>query len=232
MLPKPPHKNHPDYSYSDRKRRQHLRPSYDDSPRPLSPITVALIIIAALLVAAGCGSTGSDIAGDVSTALEEAAGEIGGSSRPSGEAATVTVTQVTDGDTVEIDPAIMGHTEVRLVGIDAPEDTSETDPLGPQATAFAEKRLEGERVEVMVAQDAIGPYERLLANISRDGSLFSERLLSRGLAQTLFIEPNTRFKAEFEAIQSQAREANKGIWGLPPSKQCELADRGNGLGGC
>lgn len=188
------------------------------------------LILGALLLGGGCGGAGEDFAGNVSTAIEQAASEAG-SSAQSGEGRTVTVTEVTDGDTVSISPVVMGHSQLRLVGVDAPEATSETDPIGPQATAFAERRLEGEQVQLMVAPDPVGPYDRLLGNVSRDGKLFAERLLARGLSQTLFYEPNTEHRSEFEAIQRRAREADKGIWGLSPERACELKDRGNGIGG-
>lgn len=195
-------------------------------------LAAAIIIPSALLVLSGCGSTGSDIAGDVSTAVEQAAPEGGSGSSTSGGARTVTVERAIDADTIELAEPIMGRTDLRLVGVDAPESVGgEVDPLGKKASAFTKRRLEGERVEVLVAQDGVGPYDRLLANARHDGRIFSKSLLSAGYAQTLFIEPNLRFKAEFETIQSRAREQNRGIWGLPPSQQCKMSSRGNGVGG-
>ena len=63
--------------------------------------------------------------------------------------ATVTVSRVVDGDTIEISPAVSGNEEVRLVGMDTPEtkDPSEgVEPLGPEASAFATEELTGQSV--------------------------------------------------------------------------------------
>ena len=38
----------------------------------------------------------------------------------------VTVSRVVDGDTVEVDPAVDGLTEVRLIGVDTPETSHPT----------------------------------------------------------------------------------------------------------
>jgi micrococcal nuclease len=60
--------------------------------------------------------------------------------------ATVTVSRVVDGDTIEISPVIDGVEEVRLIGVDTPEtkDPDEgEEPYGPEASAFATDELAG-----------------------------------------------------------------------------------------
>ncbi len=62
--------------------------------------------------------------------------------------ATVTVTRVVDGDTVEISPAVEGVSEVRLIGVDTPETkdpSEEVEPFGPEASEFATARLQGQQ---------------------------------------------------------------------------------------
>jgi micrococcal nuclease len=41
---------------------------------------------------------------------------------------------------------------------------------------------------------------------------------------------NYRYEARFSQAQDHARQARWGIWSLPKEQQCELADRGNGIG--
>ena len=35
----------------------------------------------------------------------------------------------------------------------------------------------------------------------------------------------------FLEAQREAKEANRGLWGLPPGELCQQTDRGNGIGG-
>ncbi|MCA1716751.1 MAG: thermonuclease family protein, partial [Actinobacteria bacterium] len=59
--------------------------------------------------------------------------------------ATVKVTRVVDGDTVDITPAVDGVTRVRLIGVDTPE-TRDPDcgvqPYGNEAKAFTTSELQ------------------------------------------------------------------------------------------
>ena len=61
-----------------------------------------------------------------------------------GRGATVTVSNVIDGDTIEVSPAVNGLKDVRLIGVDTPEtvDPAEgVEPYGPQASAFSTREL-------------------------------------------------------------------------------------------
>ena len=76
-------------------------------------------------------------------------------------------------------------------------------------------------------------YGRLLAYAYlTDGTMFNETLLREGYAQVAIFPPNTRYLERFEEAQEEAREARRGIWGLPEGELCRLRDRGNGIGGC
>jgi micrococcal nuclease len=147
--------------------------------------------------------------------------------------ATVTVTSVTDGDTIEISPTIRGTEDVRLIGIDTPEtvDPSEgVEPYGPQASAFAERELTGRKVGLEFDQEKVDQYGRLLAYVYANGSMFNEKLVEKGYAQAYPYPPNTVHEGKFAAAQSRARASGIGIWGLSTAQQCKLADRGNGIG--
>jgi hypothetical protein len=43
--------------------------------------------------------------------------------------------------------------------------------------------------------------------------------------------PNVKYVERFLAAQREARAEGAGLWGLPDNKLCQLADRGNGIGG-
>jgi len=147
--------------------------------------------------------------------------------------ATVTVSRVVDGDTVEISPSIGGTEDVRLIGVDTPETVDpeeEVEPYGPEASDFATSELEGERVDLEFGQEKFDDYDRLLAYIYVDGQMFNEMLVEQGYAQAYPYEPNTKYADRFEEAQQEARASGLGIWGLSLQEQCRLANHGNGLG--
>lgn len=150
---------------------------------------------------------------------------------------SVSVTRVIDGDTIEVSPKINGTEDVRLIGIDTPETAGSPrgeQPFGKKASEFSEEKLKGRRVELRFDVEKKDQYDRLLAYVYLpDGSMFNEMLLRKGYAQVATFPPNVRHLGSFEAAQREAREAGRGIWGLPESRLCKLTDRGNGIGvGC
>jgi micrococcal nuclease len=147
--------------------------------------------------------------------------------------ATVTVSRVVDGDTIEISPRIGVNEEVRFIGIDTPEtkDPSEgVEPYGPEASAFATEELSGQRVHLEFDEEREDQYGRLLAYVYAGGQMFNEVMLEEGYAQAYPYEPNTKYEDRFAAAQEEARAAGLGIWGLSLAQQCKLANRGNGIG--
>ena len=107
--------------------------------------------------------------------------------------ATVTVTRVVDGDTIDISPSVKGRSRVRLIGMDTPEVYFGTQPYGPEASAFAKRELDGQEVELELDVQKIDPYGRLLAYVYLpDGSMFNETLLREGYAQVATFPPNVK----------------------------------------
>lgn len=185
-------------------------------------------------VLVGCDQSASEIQQSAERAVSEARQQIAPEgTQSSGGAATqrVTVTRAVDGDTVEIEPAVRGKTDLRLIGVDSPElDGSE--PLSQEAADFTASALEGEQVRLTLGRDPVDPYGRLLGVVKPEGQprTHGTILLERGYAQTLWYEPNTAHRPLYEATQEYARQSRAGIWGLPLGKRCELENNGNGIG--
>ena len=194
-----------------------------------------LVLAACLSLAAGCSpAAGRDVAADALDAVREAAPSGDAGERPSGSE-EVRVTRAVDGDTLEISPDVDGHTDVRLIGVDAPESAipGETpQPLGKDAAAFTSRALEGRTVVLTFDEELVDPYERLLAyaRLPRADHTHNERLVRLGLAQVAIFEPNDALASELYAAQDAAQTPSSGIWSLPTRQQCRLADRGNGIG--
>jgi micrococcal nuclease len=147
-------------------------------------------------------------------------------------AATVRVTRVVDGDTIDISPSVEGRSRVRLIGMDTPEVHFGTQPYGPEASAFAKRELDGREAKLELDVQKIDPYGRLLAYVYLpDGRMFNETLLEEGYAQVATFPPNVKYQERLLKAQREAREANRGLWGLSAGELCQQTDRGNGIGG-
>lgn len=128
--------------------------------------------------------------------------------------ATVLVTRVVDGDTIEA--RMDGEVEdVRLIGVDTPETVKPGEPVqcfGPRASDFTRRQLEGRRVRLVFGVERRDVYDRLLAYAYIGGRFFTPALLRRGLARSLTIPPNDRFAARFERLELAAARAGRGLW--------------------
>jgi micrococcal nuclease len=146
--------------------------------------------------------------------------------------ATVTVTRVIDGDTIDISPSVEGRSRVRFIGMDTPEVHFGTQPYGPEASAFAKRELNGEEVSLELDVQKIDPYGRLLAYVYLpSGEMFNETLVEEGYAQVATFPPNVKYVDRFLEAQRGARAANSGLWGLSAAELCQQTDRDNGIGG-
>jgi micrococcal nuclease len=138
---------------------------------------------------------------------------------------------VVDGDTIEVSPSVDGIRDVRLIGMDTPETYGGEEPLGPQASSYTKVALTGQRVALEFDEERTDSYGRVLAYVWTSGdAMFNSQLVRRGLAQVATFPPNTKYVNQFKATQQQARAEKRGIWSLPQAQQCQLADRGNGIG--
>jgi micrococcal nuclease len=132
--------------------------------------------------------------------------------------ARAVVTRVVDGDTFE---ARIGDEieDVRLIGVDTPETVKPGEPVqcyGPRASRFAHRAFEGRPVRLVFGVERRDVYGRLLAYAYLDRRFVNAELVSRGLARTLAIPPNTRYSGLFERLQLGAARAGRGLWGACP----------------
>jgi micrococcal nuclease len=152
------------------------------------------------------------------------------------DANTVRVIRVVDGDTLEVN--LQGTKEkVRLIGVDTPETVHPTigeEPYGREASNFTKEKLTGQKVVLEFDVEERDRYGRLLAYVWLDGEMFNEVLLSEGYAQIATYPPNVRYVERFQAAQQEAREAERGLWGIieeePVTAQGERLESSNWLG--
>lgn len=130
----------------------------------------------------------------------------------------VTVTKVTDGDTVQVQSADGRKTTVRLIGIDTPETVDPDEPVqcyGPEASARATQLLGGQTVDLELdpSQGVRDYYGRTLAYLwLTDGRNYGETMIADGYAHEYTYRLPYAYQAEFKAAQDEARANQAGLW--------------------
>lgn len=141
-----------------------------------------------------------------------------------------TVTDVVDGDTVDVRFPDGSTDRVRLLGVDTPEVHVEPQPeefegvpqteagesclrsIGAEASSAVETRLDGERVtlEFDPVADRRGGYDRLLAYVIHDDESINYWLVASGYARVY----DTEFEeaSRYYAAESDAQAAGIGVW--------------------
>jgi micrococcal nuclease len=175
----------------------------------------ALVLCSLLAVSAGCLGVEVDTASSTPT--------------PGGDP-TVRVTDVVDGDTVDVRFPDGSADTVRLLGVDTPEVHVENDPAefegvpdteagrsclrrhGERASEFAVDRLADRHVTLRfdAAAGRRGGYDRLLAYVVVDGASFNAALLERGHAR--LYDSSFEERDRYASLEREARDAGRGVW--------------------
>lgn len=130
------------------------------------------------------------------------------------------VERVVDGDTIYIINDAAESEKVRFIGIDTPEsvhaDESKNSDAGLVASAFTKELLTGQSVWLEYDIDRQDQYGRTLAYVYiEEGEtlvMVQDQLLYHGLAQTMTIQPNSKYAEHFAEIQREAQQAGHGFW--------------------
>ncbi|HHV80497.1 TPA: nuclease [bacterium] len=151
-----------------------------------------------------------------------------GSSQKTPKLTPANVTRVVDGDTIEV--KIDNKTEkVKLIGVKCPESTSRLEPYGKESSNFTKKQLSDKRVYLEFDVQSKDKYLRTLAyvwlkqptKITEEeirSKMFNATLLLEGYAQVMTVPPNVKYVYHFLKFQEEAREKDKGLWGLETKK--------------
>lgn len=125
------------------------------------------------------------------------------------------VERIPDGDTIHL----ADGTEVRVIGINAPEVAHRDDPAeagGPQARRFLKALVADNRVRLALGPETTDKYGRTLAHVFlEDGTNVAKRLLAAGHAFVTPHPPNVAKARAYFAVERQARDAERGLWARP-----------------
>jgi micrococcal nuclease len=123
-----------------------------------------------------------------------------------------TVTSVTDGDTIDVG-GCPDAGRVRLLLVDAPELSPPARCFSREATDYVRRHLLGRSVGLERDTRNVDRFDRLLRYVWLDGQLFNERMVRDGMAVLLVIGPDVKHRDRIAAAQTEARAANRGLWG-------------------
>ncbi|WP_197084047.1 thermonuclease family protein [Sphingobacterium sp. Ag1] len=130
----------------------------------------------------------------------------------------VYVTKVIDGDTFWVNNGSEKF-KVRFIGIDAPETRNSRGKLkGPyakEAKEYVRQLTENKWVKLEFDVQKKDRYQRLLAYIYlQDGTFLNADLVKSGFAVVDTYPPNLKHTNLLVKLQHEAREENRGLWGL------------------
>jgi endonuclease YncB( thermonuclease family) len=125
-----------------------------------------------------------------------------------------TVTDVVDGDTLDVRKARGGGDRIRILGIDTPEVFGGVECGGRAASALMKRISRGKvRVTTDPNQPKRDRYGRLLAYVSKGGVDLGRRMVSKGRAKVYVVgSPFSRYRSYLQA-QREARADSRGSWG-------------------
>jgi endonuclease YncB( thermonuclease family) len=121
------------------------------------------------------------------------------------------VVRVIDGDTIDVE---MGgeRYRVRYIGIDSPE---RDEPYYAEATAFNRELVGRQTVWLVRDVSEVDRFGRLLRYIYlEDGTFVNAEMIAGGYARLVTFPPDVAMQAQFRALQTEAREARRGLWAL------------------
>jgi len=121
------------------------------------------------------------------------------------------VTQVIDGDTIIIE----GGYRVRYIGIDTPEIHPEVEAFGMEAWQANRRLVEGKEVRLEGDLSETDKYGRLLRYVYVNDIFVNAELVRQGLAKANAYPPDTKYQNYLEDLETEARQAGRGIWAKP-----------------
>ncbi|MFB6071766.1 MAG: lamin tail domain-containing protein [Halobacterium sp.] len=211
-----------------------------------SVLALALVV---LVASAGCAGGSIPEAGETTvtaaTTGTQSGAETTTASGSSAQTYTVTVTEVVDGDTLDVQYANGTLDTVRLIGVDTPETYGETSPgefegipdtdaghawlsdWGHRASDYVRSVVEGETVTLVLdeAGDTRGYYGRLLAYVRVNSSYqLNYVLVADGYARVYDSEFAQRER--FYDAEAAAQASDVGLWGFRESTTTSTASGG------
>ncbi|MCH7909722.1 MAG: thermonuclease family protein [Candidatus Hydrogenedentes bacterium] len=124
------------------------------------------------------------------------------------------VKRVVDGDTFVLE----GGVRVRLLGVNTPETKHPrrpVEPLGPEATEFTTRHIEGRNITLRFDRERRDRYHRVLAYVYVGEWFLNEELILAGYSRAETKYPfSNAMKRRFKAAEELARRNKRGLWAV------------------
>lgn len=135
---------------------------------------------------------------------------------PNNALQTGKVVDVIDGDTIKVLLDADGQTySVRYIGMDTPENTSQIEYFGAEATAKNSELVYGKTVTLIKDISEIDRYGRLLRYVIAEDIFVNYELVAQGYANTASYPPDIACIPTFQTAEGQASASKLGLWGAP-----------------
>lgn len=162
--------------------------------------------------------TETQVALPTATSQPQAVAAPGASCIPGNPPQTGKVVAVVDGDTIKVLLDQDGLTySVRYIGMDTPENTSQVEYFGAEASAKNTELVYGKTVTLYKDVSETDQYNRLLRYVVTDDIFINYELVAQGYANTASYPPDTSCIPTFQAAEQQASSAKLGLWAAPPT---------------
>lgn len=125
------------------------------------------------------------------------------------------VTRVIDGDTIEVETGGAEY-RVRYIGIDTPETVAPGQPVGCYGREASERNrqlVEGQTVGLEKDVSETDRFGRLLRYVWLGDTMVNAALVRDGYALASTFPPDVKHAELFASLQTEAREAGRGLWG-------------------
>jgi len=136
-----------------------------------------------------------------------------------------TVTQVIDGDTIEVQTE-NGLRKIRMIGIDTPETRDPRKPIqcyGPEASVQAKKTLKNKvYLEKDYSQGDKGKYGRLIRYVyTLDMKDFGLEMIQGGFAREYTYRKAYQHQGKYREAEKLAKAEKVGLWSACEQKQVQ-----------
>jgi micrococcal nuclease len=128
------------------------------------------------------------------------------------ERTVASVLEVLDGDTIQV--GIEGQTyTLRYAGIDTSEPG---EPFGDESAAANRQLVQGKTVALEKDVSETDKYGRLVRYVWVGDTMVNAELVRLGYAHASMYPPDVRYHDLFLKLESEAREAGRGLWATQP----------------
>jgi micrococcal nuclease len=121
------------------------------------------------------------------------------------------VVEVIDAATIIV--SYNGHPSSCLyIGVSAPESENPLSSTSLEARKFNKSLVEGKNVRLEFDEQKYDKYGRLLAYVYCGDIFVNAEVIRQGYGSVMIISPNTNHAEYFLKLESEAREAKRGLW--------------------